>query len=1231
MKVNVESELMKNQKHAVVMAPDQAFSVLQSSEGDSLFFSIGTDNAFYVTREARASNTGWNRIDLTSQIVALFNVPATMKAKTFAVAQNPISGQIDVGLVGTWGDVGDTLWLSLGNDNSGDSWANNTNWKSYAFDAVGVTAPSVLNIADVYMMNIPTAGGSAMENIFVDILRDPGNKLNLLDRYYIQPTAANKWSKQALAIDLTQGSITSCLGHRKIDNSIPGIYTYGSIAQTQQLIYVPQQSQYRPGFPPAVSLLNLPSGSTSIASCLDSNGYSDLYVAATDGIYYFANDNQMNKAKPTLIVPSSAAVEPNLLAGFTSLSASTVATQNASRTVVWGINAQRALVHFWCPAGQEATPSAWSPPVPLVEGTEGYSFYLNYMSAHNVLFVHLSKESLLQIAQDPVTGEWNNRNILLPATEVNDMIEYDSFTTHINVADDNGAPSQNFEVSLTSISPVSVYINDVYEVLTPTIPVIVKTGLQGSITIIQETQTITAVGYKITIPGSPAAPVDVDPMSKLMQTLDAIKTEADLKNVEISDGSGNTKPLIPSGTDDTTTKAVATGVANLMDVKNDLDGKTTALKTRSAPVAATTTKISKPVVKRWGLSFRNGCVKYHEGDEALDQLKGYTPTPSGRRSLIAQGLKAAKTTTAIGATAVGDIGDNIMMGIGDLVEWMKAAWESVTEFFVDFANNAWNFMVKIGNVIYQAIMDSVNAVAGAIEFVFQQIKVFFEDLVNWLGFLFNWDDILRTQKVIKNFIKMGVTKLANSLDVVEGAVGTAIDGIQAEINSWAGINDNSSDQSFGTDTAANSKLPGKDSPQSSWGSYHANNSFDSGTAQPGNPSNTPSDPGSGLTQAMTKVSGVITQLETVLEGIADQVKTEITDQIYSLTPVQLLKKVGAILANAGLEVLKDGIIDLIELFKLVVKGVLEILDTPIEIPVLSPLYKSLTGDDLSFLSLFGLVGGLAVNVIYKLVAGVTPYPDNADTQTMITATDPDAFFKVFFAGDPDVTFSSSTPQPNARSALATRNKAAVGAADPIPLNVSKFVCWIIAGVGSILVVPYKFYKILPDTMFTSPGLFTTVYSVVAFGMFISPGYAIFYQPFAAPQVFSLLGITLVFIRNVTDNAIGWAAARNPAFSGNNDVWKRIAPGFDVAAGVLFAIGIASSIGIDIAKHTPPKISDVIGWLAIGCQTISNFASAPLLKDQGQATKVEVTDVKVTFDLCRAAFSIMAGVAVIENN
>jgi hypothetical protein len=46
MKINHPTELMKNQKHAVIMSPEKQFRVLQTQCGNPLFFSIGTDNVF---------------------------------------------------------------------------------------------------------------------------------------------------------------------------------------------------------------------------------------------------------------------------------------------------------------------------------------------------------------------------------------------------------------------------------------------------------------------------------------------------------------------------------------------------------------------------------------------------------------------------------------------------------------------------------------------------------------------------------------------------------------------------------------------------------------------------------------------------------------------------------------------------------------------------------------------------------------------------------------------------------------------------------------------------------------------------------------------------------------------------------------------------------------------------------------------------------------------------------
>src|SRR5262245_29557564 len=109
MKIAFDSELMENQKHAVVMAPDLVFEVLQSQDGEALSFSIGTDNIFYLTREVTETSTGWNKIDLSSALSSQHG-GAVVAGKTFSVAQNAQTLGIDLVLVLTVGGV-DFLYL----------------------------------------------------------------------------------------------------------------------------------------------------------------------------------------------------------------------------------------------------------------------------------------------------------------------------------------------------------------------------------------------------------------------------------------------------------------------------------------------------------------------------------------------------------------------------------------------------------------------------------------------------------------------------------------------------------------------------------------------------------------------------------------------------------------------------------------------------------------------------------------------------------------------------------------------------------------------------------------------------------------------------------------------------------------------------------------------------------------------------------------------------------------
>ena len=354
----------------------------------------------------------------------------------------------------------------------------------------------------------------------------------------------------------------------------------------------------------------------------------------------------------------------------------------------------------------------------LCSGVEGFAFFLNLKASYNILFAHLSGQQLLQFTQDPMTSLWSQRSILLPPTAVTDMIEYYSFTSHIKIMDANNTGVPNTPVTLTSTSPVSVYANNVYQTLTSTVPVAATSDATGTITVVQETQSLSAVCFQVTIIGPPPVVAAVDPLAKAMQTLSTVQNGTDLSGVEIKTADGTQQPLVPESVPSNIRDTAAKSIANLVQIKATLpaDG---SRKTDTTPLSSN--KLSRPVSNEpaeqpqtlWGVSLRNG-GKYYEGDAAIQRLN-----VRAQASLAAQPIRL-------------NILDTIMIDAGDLFQYLKSAWDVVKSFVVQEAEGFYHFLATIDNKVYNAVLDSISAVVGAVEFVFQQIKVAFEDLVAWL-------------------------------------------------------------------------------------------------------------------------------------------------------------------------------------------------------------------------------------------------------------------------------------------------------------------------------------------------------------------------------------------------------------------------------------------------------------------------------------------------------------------
>lgn len=917
MKITFDSELMENHKHAELMAPGIDFDVLRANDGSALFFSIGTDNVFYLTQELGGTRSGWTRLDLSSQL-AQQHSGATIAAHHFAVSQNAQSGAIDLALAVTVGGT-DFLYLSRGNSTADAAWAKGVVWTPIPFDDPSQSMP-VLEIDDVYLLQTPQA-----EWFVVDIIKQPGSSSDFIFRYYITPNSAHaqQWRPHDLSGNLSAGSVHTCLGQRSGDR-VAGTYTFGNLlGAEEELLFTPLYNAYNPNHPASPARLTVPGGATAIAAALDASNTSHLFVAGDKALFHFDPTGQQDGASATQIVANP------IIAGVRSL----YAASTAGQTTVWGLNQQNELFYAQCKAGSEGDATAWSYPVPILTGVQGIAPFVNPAQNTSVIFAHTDGQNVIQLMQDPVTTHWHQRCIVLPGTAPDDLVTYNSLTTHVKVADDSNAPSGNLTVSLTATSPVTVYLNDVYYRLSPDTAVEVATDVTGVLTIVQETHAVSGVSYQLQLPSTGDA-AEINPLTNALTRLAPIKLASDLDAVTVPNGNGTRRKLLPDSVTGDQKTAVASSVQHLVAIAGNLQ-TSKSLQSSAAPAASSG--------DAWSVVFGSGTATFSAGTGTLD---------------VASAIEVAA---------------------GDIFNWVKTAYDDASQLVVQEAEGVYTFFLQIGGDVFHFVLDCVSSVTHAVELVFNKIGVFFQDLISWLGFVFEWDDIVRTQKVLTNLFTCYVASMSGGLDSVKTLLQADFAQLEGSISHWAGIPNAPS--SIGAYQASGG-MSLQDSPQANWAAHHLNSNATQ-VSTSASPPQTDSD----------RLSTLLDQLKALLENEAAACATayqeieQLVEGLSSLSPTDVIKKLAAIITNLLLSSTENVVLAGLDVVQALIDGVLDLLQAPLSIPVVSKVFFDKTGLQLSFLSAMALVTAIPVTVVYKNFAQAAPFPDCATTTSLIEAKD----------------------------------------------------------------------------------------------------------------------------------------------------------------------------------------------------------------------------------------------------
>lgn len=922
LKINYSAELMTNHLQAELISPQAKFEALQSADGHSLLFSIGTDGTFYLTSDKSGESTaGWTKSDLSSpQISRDFAGQNGVVCKTFDAGQSVVDGTISLAMV-LHSTQGDKLYLSLGNSNKDMSWSKAVNWIGFDFDVPGMSV-SNLEIVDVFFCE--TTGKE--QYIIVDTLRDPNSSVKDLSRFYITATKEmdSFWHKHDLAIDVEADTYQTCLG-RAVKGFVDGMYTSGRAGSSGQLVYSPIVNVFGDG-PPTVSRLNLPGGviPDSIASTRNADLSTDLYVISGDKLFYFSSGNQQDQATGVLLIQNAVFSGTEKLLGMS----------HDKTITLWGKNGSDQVYYLSVALANVAQGEQWSHPTPIASEMEEISAFINLEDGGNTIFAS-GNGVLKKITQDSksVSKLWNLTPITLPVPPKAPSIAFNSYTTSIILTDENDLPANRAQVSISANRRSAVYINGLYYVLDSNSPSHITANAMGMITIVEASESLIGTIFKLSAGGGQVEINPMDAQFKKLATLgDASGDTSKLTSAQIDLGNAKSRPLVSGNPSASDLQTVAQGLAKL----------NTSYQNLQAPKLQAFASFAMPVPHA-----------YHS------------------------------------------FGDDIVLAAGDLFRWLKSGVKAVISIVKDAASSAWHFIAEIGGKIYRAVLDAVDAVVGAVEWVFNAIKTAVEDLIKYLSFLFEWDDIKRTKEVLHNLVKCWLQGEVNGLQTLKSEFNQMIQTAEGKINEWAGITDWSP---LGDQVAQNpTKSTSNPANNQNSGSLHLTHHFQN------NASNISTLSGSPVVHLLESlVSDLLKAIEGeahVLGAAFGQLKKLVHD-FPNLTGIQIVQRVIAILVDTLLSSVQVVVDALLDILTDIGNAIIEVLDTKIHIPVISDILNAIGIPDLSFLDLICWITGTAFTIVYKIAKGSAPFSDDTHTQFLIHAADVDQLKQAFQGSNP---------------------------------------------------------------------------------------------------------------------------------------------------------------------------------------------------------------------------------------
>jgi hypothetical protein len=584
------------------------------------------------------------------------------------------------------------------------------------------------------------------------------------------------------------------------------------------------------------------------------------------------------------------------------------------------------------------------------------------------------------------TGDWTTETISIEVPHQDYVQQIATYSATLSVLAPNGMAGCGLQFSVSATEPVTVQIDGAEADLDKEIAYPGITGPDGQVVIVWPTSSLSMPTLYAWFEGMPQADsVAIDMSGPIQATINGVTSGEELLALptQFSYKTYYTSGSLLDGVNPADADTAAAAIDAVMGLANQAEISADRLHPSSRPHAA-----------RYITGWDGTPVDRIDRTGRPDQY--FRLNFAGGRSLYepldADGANAARAELLGAGTWLPDVSwSDVFCAVAD-------AAGSVTAVVVNAVGDAIDAtitMVVAGvTYVWDAVVQGAGHLLDLVQTIFSSLQADFWALVGWLGWVFNWNDILLTHQAISYFLTNGIAWAKYAMGQVQGTIDQAIIGIQADIK-------NAVATYLGSQVASGSTVASlvQDQPAPPAGtdlSADPRNIFSRGLRANGNSATITASDVQPSPAVVTAAEALLAQAGGYASAVAGSTQMQafvtqaeptkantagILDQ-----PLAEIIQAAADGASWGLGLVQDGVDTMFGLAAEAIDGASTMLTQTWDIPLVTDIYKWVTnGSDLSALDVTCLLLAVPATITYKVMFGEAPIPDQAGLDAIMAA------------------------------------------------------------------------------------------------------------------------------------------------------------------------------------------------------------------------------------------------------